>query len=215
MFITFEGIDGSGKTTQLEALRVALEALGVPVLVTRDPGGTPIGQALRQILLHHTDPISPRCELFLYLADRAQHVDEKIRPALAQGTVVLCDRYVDSTVAYQGGGRGLDVAMIEALNQQATEGLMPHLTLWFDGEVTTLLARAKQRSAADRFEQLEVEFYQRVRHQYQALAQHHPDRMKVIDATLPPDSVLQQVLTYVMPLIKPMVEPLAPAVSSK
>lgn len=183
MFITFEGIDGSGKSTQLEHLAKVLEEKGCSVVVTRDPGGTLLGQELRQILLHHPGFVSPRCELFLYLADRAQHVDEVIRPALAKGQIVLCDRYIDSTVAYQGGGRGLPVEEIHRMNAFATGNLKPDQTFLFDAPVDVLLHRAKKRSDADRLEQETVAFYERVRQQYLALAQAEPDRFVVIDAT--------------------------------
>ncbi|MCA9840759.1 MAG: dTMP kinase [Cyanobacteria bacterium HKST-UBA03] len=206
MFISFEGIDGSGKSTQIGLLQAVLEAEGRSVVVTRDPGGTPLGRELRQILLHHKGEVAPGCELFLYLADRAQHVVTLIRPALAEGKVVLCDRFVDSTVAYQGGGRGMDGGMIDRLNQQATEGLVPDKTILLDGSVETLLGRARSRATAtatakatipdqtDRFETLDVAFYERVRAQYLNLAKESPARFIVVNAVQPPESVHQDII---------------------
>lgn len=195
MFITFEGIDGSGKSTQMNLLANVLTTHGHIVVVTRDPGGTEIGQELRQILLHHPGFVSQRCELFLYLADRSQHVDELIQPALEAGKIVLCDRYIDSTVAYQGGGRGLPTEEIHRMNALATNGLKPHKTFLFDAPVDVLLARAKSRSSADRLEQETRDFYEKVRIEYLNLAQDEPDRFVVLDATLSIDELHQQVLS--------------------
>jgi dTMP kinase len=193
MFITLEGIDGSGKSTQMQRLAARLQEAGETVVVTRDPGGTPLGQKLRHILLHHDGFIAPHTELFLYLADRAQHVAELIRPALDEGKVVLCDRYLDSTFAYQGGGRGFPLKEIASLNELATGGLMPDRTLLFDGPVDLLLGRANHRGQADRLEQETHDFYERVRRQYLALAQADPNRIKVLNATLPLDDLEQAV----------------------
>ncbi len=194
MFITFEGIDGSGKSTQLEFLAKELHARGHSVIKTRDPGGTEIGQELRQILLHHPGFVSQRCELFLYLADRSQHVDEVILPALEAGKIVLCDRYIDSTVAYQGGGRGLPIDEIHRMNTLATNGLKPDKTILLDAPVEMLLDRAKSRSDADRLEQETIQFYQQVRMQYLALAQAEPNRFIVLDATQPISEIQKQLL---------------------
>lgn len=194
MFITFEGIDGSGKSTQLECLGATLKAHGLPVVVTRDPGGTALGQELRQILLHHPGFVSPRCELFLYLADRAQHVDELLKPSLEAGKIVLCDRYIDSTVAYQGGGRGIPLEEIHRLNVLAIQGLKPHKTFLLDAPVSVLLARANHRSHADRLEKEAVDFYERVRAQYLALASAEPQRFVVLDATQPITTLQESVL---------------------
>jgi dTMP kinase len=194
MFITFEGIDGSGKSTQMALLAQTLQEKGYSVLMTRDPGGTEIGQELRKILLHHPGFVSPICELFLYLADRAQHVAEKIRPAIAQGQIVLCDRYVDSTVAYQGGGRGLPIEEIQRMNALATENLLPDRTFLLDAPAEILLNRAKNRSSADRLEQETVHFYEKVREQYLALARDNPKRFVVLDATEPVEAIQQKLL---------------------
>lgn len=183
MFITFEGLDGCGKTTQRDLLVARCTAESIPVLSTRDPGGTEVGQALRQILLYHKGFVSNRAELLLYLADRAQHVDEKIRPALDAGQVVLCDRYLDSTLAYQGGGRGFDFEAIREMNRFASGGLMPDLTLLFDGPAEVLLARASKRGEADRLEQQAVDFFNATRDAYLQLAKAEPNRIIVLDAT--------------------------------
>ncbi len=195
MFITFEGIDGSGKTTQLEQLAQILKQQGKNVLVTRDPGGTELGRELRCILLHHPGHIVPISELLLYVADRAQHVEEVIRPALAQGKIVLCDRFTDSTVAYQGGGRGLSIPEIQHLNALATDGLKPDFTFLFDAPVELLLRRTKNRGESDRLEQEDIEFYERVRNQYLAIAAAEPNRIKILDASTSITVLQQQLLT--------------------
>ncbi len=199
MFITFEGIDGSGKSTQLQRLAAALEGQGFPVLCTRDPGGTELGREIRHILLHRPGYVSPQCELFLFMADRAQHVDELIRPALAEGKIVLCDRFIDSTVAYQGGGRGLPIEDIHQLNAMATGGLKPDKTLLFDAPVDILLRRAKNRSDADRLEQEDIDFYERIRSQYLALAQAEPHRFLIVNAAQPIDAITAQLTQQFLP----------------
>ena len=201
MFITFEGVEGSGKTTQIKRLTARLEAAGRTVVVTRQPGGCALGQTLRAILLSQkTAGLDDRAELFLYLADRAQHVAEVIRPALAAGAVVVCDRYADSTVAYQGHGRGLDVALLQQLNAVATAGLVPDLTLLLDLDPAVGLTRATSRNAAagtaeaeGRFEAERLEFHQRVRAGYRALAAGEPTRFAVVDAAPAPDAVAEAV----------------------
>ncbi len=187
-FITFEGIEGSGKSTQVQVLKRHLELAGRQVLATREPGGCEIANAIRAILL---DPAShrlvPRAELLLYAAARAQHVEQVIRPALAAGTIVLCDRFIDATTAYQGGGRGLDRALVAELNTIATAGLLPDLTLLFDFPAEAGLQRARQRNLHDamqnegRFELEELDFHQRVREAYLELAARET-RFRIIDA---------------------------------
>lgn len=188
-FITFEGVEGSGKTTQIQRLRETLEARGHRVLATREPGGCPIADAIRAILLDSANrDLVPRAELLLYAAARAQHVEQVIRPALAAGTIVLCDRFADATTAYQGGGRGLDAGLIDELNAVAAGGLAPDLTLLFDLPAAVGLARARHRNqngmALDegRFELEELDFHERVRAAYLALARREP-RCRTIDAT--------------------------------
>lgn len=182
-FITFEGTEGSGKSTQIERLRDHLAAQGHDVLVTREPGGTPIAEAIREILLDtsHTAMTSVT-ELFLYEAARAQHVTEKVRPALLDGRWVLCDRYIDSTTAYQGGGRGLPTDVLEKFHEIATSGLWPHLTFVLDIPVEEGLARAGAGRRYDRIEAETLDFHRRVREGYLALAERHPERIRVIDA---------------------------------
>lgn len=187
-FISFEGIEGSGKSTQVHHLQAALEQQGYQVTVTREPGGCPIANAVRAILL---DPANhamvPRAELLLYAAARAQHVDEIIRPALAAGRIVLCDRFIDATMAYQGAGRGLDEALLTAINRQATGGLVPDLTLLLDMPVEVGLSRARNRNSAElleaesRFELESLAFHHRVRTAYLDRAGQQ-GRFRVIDA---------------------------------
>lgn len=191
-FITFEGGDGGGKTTQLKALESYLTACGKSCTVTREPGGTSLGKLIRQVLLEvGNQPIMSPAELFLYLADRAQHVQEVILPALQSGRIVLCDRYTDSTLAYQGYGRGIDLDLLRSLNKIANRGLQPDLTLLLDCPVEVGLSRSAQRqlearaskSREDRFEKEEMEFHQRVRAGFLELARAEPDRFCVIDAS--------------------------------
>lgn len=180
LFITFEGADGSGKSTQLKLAGEYLQKTGSELISTRDPGGTPLGSRIREILLHHDGKVADYCELFLYLADRAQHIDEKIIPALEEGKTVLCDRYVDSTLAYQGYARGLDKEEILMLNNIVAKGLMPDLTFVF--EVSTETASQRVGKTKDRMESEAKEFHQKVREGFLDLAKQYPDRIKIIDA---------------------------------
>jgi len=180
LFITFEGADGSGKSTQLKMAAEFFQNKGFEVVSTRDPGGTPLGQKIREILLHHDGKVASYCELFLYLADRAQHVEEKIIPALEEGKVVLCDRYVDSSLAYQGYARGIDAKEILMLNNIVAKSLMPDLTLVFD--VSTEVAEKRVGETKDRLESEAKEFHQKVRYGFLDLAKKFPDRIKVLDA---------------------------------
>jgi dTMP kinase len=182
--IVFEGVEGCGKTTQIERSRLWLQDRDLAVVVTREPGGTELGIALRHLLLtEQQHPIFPRAELLLYAADRAQHIDEIVEPQLSQGAIVLCDRYTDSTVAYQGYGRGLSLELIDRLNYLATSGLESDLTLWLDVDVEIGLARAKARGKIDRFEQTELDFHRRVQQGYRELAQKYPQRIVRVDAS--------------------------------
>jgi dTMP kinase len=190
VFVTFEGIEGCGKSTQIARLARTLGELGQAVSLTREPGGCELGRTLRAILLStETRDLSSRAELFLYLADRAQHVASVIRPALDAGAVVLCDRFADSTVAYQGYGRGLDVALLARLNAVAVAGTWPDCTILLDLDPETGLTRARARNAAQgatvdegRFEAEALAFHARVRRGYRELAAAEPDRTVVIDA---------------------------------
>lgn len=206
LFITFEGIEGCGKTTQIRLLAERLRRNGLELLVTREPGGCPIADAIRSILLHpDSRALVPRAELLLYAAARAQHVDEVIRPALARGTLVLCDRFIDATVAYQGGGRGLDPALIASLNTLATDGLLPDLTLLLDMPAEEGLQRARQRNTAtpeeDRFERESLAFHRRVRDEYLQLARQH-SRFMVMDAVGAVEVVAARIATAVDAVLK-------------
>lgn len=205
--IVFEGGEGCGKTTQLRQTHqwlqesgwlACLQAKGAvsQLVLTREPGGTELGQRLRQILLDHTgEPIQPQAELLLYAADRAQHVAGLLQPLLAQGGLILCDRYTDSTLAYQGYGRGLDRELIDQLNQVATGGLTSDLTLWLDVPVEVGLARTRQRGLADRMEQADLAFHQRVYQGFTDLAAAHPQRIIQVDATPAVAEVTEQIQT--------------------
>ena len=190
-FITFEGGDGTGKSTQLQALERHLTGRGKSCLVTREPGGTSLGKVIRQVLLEvGKQPLASPTELFLYLADRAQHIHEVVAPALAQGKIVLCDRHTDSTLAYQGYGRGIDVALLRRLNEMASGGIKPDLTFLFDCPVEIALSRTATRQFStaaahreDRFEREELEFHERVRAGFLELAGAEPSRFRIIDAS--------------------------------
>ncbi len=185
-FIVFEGVEGAGKTTQLQQTAAWLKSwcsLEKSVIVTREPGGTNLGRQIRQLLLDDLDSlVSHRTELLLYGADRAQHVESLIKPHLDRGDLVLCDRFTDSTIAYQGYGRGFDLQEIEKVNQIATGGLQSDLTLWFDLDVNIGLERVLVRGKPDRMERAAIDFHQRVRSGYQELANIYPDRIVRIDA---------------------------------
>jgi dTMP kinase len=190
LFVTFEGMDGSGKTTQMRRLVERLRAAGRAVLETVEPGGTAIGRAIRRILLDSANQeISPAAELLLYFASRAQNVDEAILPALARGEVVIADRFTDSSLVYQGCGRGLGADTVLALDRVACRGLKPHLTILLDIDVETSLARAHARNTAEahsetRMDEQSVEFHRKVYDAYQALAVREPERIKRVDGRL-------------------------------
>jgi len=199
-FITIEGIDWCGKTTQAVRLAKWLSEAGYPVVGTREPGGTTAGQAIRSLLLDRIyEGLSPRCELMLFLADRAQHVDEVVRPALDQGQIVVCERYADSTLAYQGYGRGLDVDLLRRLNALATGDLVPDLTILLDLAAEQAAQRRFQAGpgrsvrVADRMEGEADEFRRRVAAGYLELARAEPDRFRVIDARGTIDEVAARV----------------------
>ncbi len=205
MFISFEGIEGSGKSTAQRLLAEHLQGLGYDPLLTREPGGCALGRSLRPILLDaRTRDLSSRAELYLFLADRAQHVAEVIRPALEAGQTVLCDRYADSTLAYQGYGRGLDPEHLRRINDMATGGLMPDLTLLLDLPVHCGLERAGLRNREEgtvlsegRFDAESLEFHERVRQGYRSLAAEEPERFAIIDAAQPPEDVVLQCISAV------------------
>jgi dTMP kinase len=205
-FITFEGIDGSGKSTQLRMLASVLRLRGLDVVVTREPGGTPLGERLRAALLDTDEQVDPLAELLLYAADRAQHVRQLVRPALETGHFVLSDRYADATVAYQGAGRGFPAALIDEVVALATGGLMPDLTLIFDLPIAESRARDQRRTdGGDEGDRLDVEsdeFRTRVRDAYLQIATAEPDRVRVIDASRSVEETHVRVLELVMPLIE-------------
>lgn len=196
--IVFEGGEGGGKTTQIKRLSLWLkQILSVPIMVTREPGGTQLGLGLRQLLLNQQseEGIADRAELLMYAADRAQHVESCLRPALANGAIILCDRFTDSTVAYQGYGRGLDLTLIHQLNEIATGGLQSDLTLWLDLDVELGLARTKARGEVDRIEQADLQFHHRVREGFRALATAAPGRLLRIEAGGSEAEVSQEIQT--------------------
>lgn len=195
LFITFEGADGCGKTTQLNLLKDYLENKGHDVLVTREPGGKGLGEKVREILLNYDGEVSDRCESFLFLADRAQNIDVIVKPALEQGKIVLCDRHTDSTAAYQGYGRGLDLDEIHMLNNLATGNKKPDLTLVFDVDIETSMKRVGNEK--DRMENSGNEFFNRVRNGYLELAKQEPKRIKVVDATKSINEVHQNVIKII------------------
>ena len=183
-FITVEGVEGAGKTTQLTFMSAFLEGAGKPVLLTREPGGTALGEEIRTLLLgHRQEELAPDTELLLLFAARAEHIQRVIRPALAAGTWVVCDRFTDASYAYQGGGRGIASARIAVLEDWVQGGLRPDLTVLFDLPVEQSLARAGRRGRADRFESETLAFFQRVRNTYLELAARYPRRYRIIDAS--------------------------------
>lgn len=187
MFITLEGIEGAGKSTHGEFIARWLQEHGQQVCLTREPGGTRAGEAIRDILLHSRDMhIGDLAELTLIFAARAQHLQEVIRPALARNTIVVCDRFTDATYAYQGGGRGIAHEKIRQLEQLIQSGLKPDLTLLFDIDVRVGLARARNRSSADRFESETLAFFEKVRSSYLEIAAAEPERVCVLDADRDP-----------------------------
>ena len=190
-FITFEGVEGSGKTTQIRLAGEFLREKGFPVFMTQEPGGTPLGERIREILLNRGGfDISGEAEVFLFAAARAQHADAVIRPALEKGQVILCDRFSDATIAYQAYGRGLPLEAVREICRFASRGLSPRLTLLFDLPVEKGIERAflriagrEERSLEDRFEREHLDFHRRIREGYLTIAREEPDRVKIVDAS--------------------------------
>lgn len=200
IFIAFEGGDGAGKSTQVRLLAEALEARGREVVTTREPGGTPLGLQVRSLLLHGVDgSVSPRAEVMLFGADRAQHVDALIRPALERGAVVITDRFVDSTFAYQGAGRGFDVVTLEPLMQWVTGGLVPDLTVVLD--ISPLEGRLRREGVHDRMEREEEPFHARLRQGFLDLAARDSHRYLVLDAALPIETLQAEIAQRVTGLL--------------
>jgi dTMP kinase len=208
LFITFEGVEGSGKTTQIQRLKKYFTQKGIPCKVTREPGGCPIGEKVRKILLNpdHREMV-PTSELLLYEAARAQHVKEVIKPFLKRGGVVLCDRFSDATIAYQGYGRRIDLKWIERLNHLSSQGIKPDVTFLLDCPSDVGLKRALQRNRTlkqereERFEREEIQFHRRVRKGYLAIAKKEPYRVKVIDTRQGEDNVFNKIRKTVDKLI--------------
>ena len=201
LFITLEGGEGSGKSSQAQALKALLEGTGRSVTVTREPAGCPLGQRVRELLSEPSLELDARNELFLFAAARAQHVAEVIRPALEHGDIVICDRFSDSTVAYQGYGRGLSLDDVRLANRMATQGLVPDLTVLLDVPVARGLARKRGESAPDRIGQEGAEFHERVRQGYLAMAAEEPQRFLVVDGTLSPGEITDRIWRRLEPLL--------------
>ncbi|MDH5423715.1 MAG: dTMP kinase [Gammaproteobacteria bacterium] len=193
-FITLEGSEGVGKTTNLEYIKTLLSAQGIDFIVTREPGGTALGEQLRELLLGHKhDGMADETELLMMFAARAEHLDKVIKPALANGQWVLCDRFTDATYAYQGGGRGIDFERIRILEDYVQGDCRPDLTLLLDAPIEIGRERANQRSAPDRFEKEQTDFFNKVREAYLSRAKSDPQRMKIINAALDLDAVKSQI----------------------
>lgn len=181
LFITFEGVDGCGKTTQMNLLAEYLKSKGYEVLLTREPGAKGLGEKIREILLHYDGEVSSKAESFLFLADRAQHIDKIVNPAIKDGKFVLCDRHTDSTIAYQGYGRGVNIERLTLLNNLATGDRKPDLTFVFDIDVNTSMSRVGAEK--DRMESSGIEFFNKVRNGYLEIAKNDPNRVVVFDAS--------------------------------
>ena len=204
-FITFEGIDGSGKSTQLRLLASYLRSRGCNLILTREPGGTPVGLRLREALLDAQEQVDPLTELLVFAADRAQHVRRVLRPALADGAVVISDRYADATRAYQGAGRGFSPELISEIIELATEGLVPDLTLLFDVTVQESTNRTSRRSSSknkrDRLDIEQADFHTRVREEYLRIAAADPQRVKIIDTSGPVEETQERLREIVIPFL--------------
>jgi dTMP kinase len=203
LFVTFEGIDGCGKSTQVSEARRRIEQKGIPCLVTREPGGTAISEKVRSILLSPDNrEMCDPCEVLLYLAARAQHCHEKIAPALERGEVVLCDRFQEATFAYQGFGRGFDVGLLAQMNDFSTAGVSPSLTFVFDIDVDTSISRLKKTGKPqDRLESSGRDFYEKVRRGYLTLASRHPDRIIVLPGIAPVEQLAKSVFEKITSLL--------------
>ena len=199
LFITFEGADGCGKTTQIKLAAEYLKNKGYDVILTREPGAKGLGEQLREILLNYDGIVSDRCESFLFLADRAQHIDTIVVPAVDAGKIVLCDRHIDSTVAYQGYGRGQDIEQINKLNMIATNNRKPDLTIVFDIDVETSMSRVG--SEKDRMESSGTEFFNKVRHGYLEIAKQEPQRVRVLDAAKSIEEIHESVIKLINSLV--------------
>ncbi len=195
LFVTFEGVDGCGKTTQMNLLAKYLKDNGHDVILTREPGAKGLGEKIREILLHYDGEVSSRAESFLFLADRAQHIDKIVNPAVEQGKIVLCDRHTDSTLAYQGYGRGVVLEQLKMLNNLATGQRKPDITFVFDIDIETSMSRVGKEK--DRMESAGIEFFEKVRKGYLEIAKQEPDRVKVLDSTRSIDEIFEDVIKYI------------------
>jgi dTMP kinase len=207
LFVTFEGTEGSGKTTQINLLCAALQAMGQRVLVTREPGGTEIGERLRGLLLESDAVISAEAEAYLMTAARAEHVRRVIRPALDSGAIVLCDRFYDSTFAYQGAGRGLPINVLESMQELAVGSTHPELTILLDLPVEVGLVRREGEQYVNRIDRESIAFHARVANWYRETALRHPDRWRIVDAALSPELVHTGILDCVVPWLKAVTVP--------
>ena len=208
MFLTVEGVEGAGKSTFIGLLENELTKRGISFLRTREPGGCALGRQIRPLLLDAAQKVDARAELFLFLADRAQHVADTIRPALESGQWVICDRYADSTIAYQGYGRGMDVELLQSLNDCATGGLWPDITFLLDLPAEVGLGRALARNGREgltqsegRFEAEALAFHQRIREGFLVRAARWPERFRVLDASLPPEGIVEQAMEHLQPCL--------------
>jgi dTMP kinase len=209
MFVTFEGIEGCGKTTQIKRFADTLKRQGIPLITTFEPGGTRIGNDIRRILLDtRNEDLTPLTELILYAADRAQHIEEVIKPALDRGEWVICDRFVDATLAYQGAARSQDMRLIQILNEKSTRGISPDMTFLLDCPVEIGLERAMKRNEAlshqgqDRFEKETLDFHSKVRKGYLDLANEHTERFVIIDASLSMDAMEKEIFKHIEPHLR-------------
>jgi len=203
LFITFEGGEGAGKSTLVTKLEKALKEQNRTVVVTREPGGTLLGEELRNIVLHRKGLIAPNAELFIFLASRIQHLEEKIKPALKQGAIVLCDRFTDSSIAYQGEARGLGMDYVATVANLAVGGFTPDITFYVDIDPKLGLLRMQKRgNGADRLERESPQFHTKVREGFQKLAKAHPSRIHTLDGTLSPDAIFDTAFQILEPHLK-------------